>query len=43
MRKILKEIKYNKKINLEMLIQKGEEDELESLYKSFYNLILLHR
>jgi sugar phosphate isomerase/epimerase len=41
--KILKEIKYNKKINLEMLIQKGEEDELESLYKSFYNLILLHR
>jgi hypothetical protein len=26
-----------------MLIQKGEEDELESLYKSFYNLILLHR
>ena len=40
--KILKEIKYDKKINLEMLIKKENGDEeLTILYKSFYNVIFL--
>jgi sugar phosphate isomerase/epimerase len=39
---ILKEISYKKKINLEMLIQnKNNEEELDILYKSLYNFILL--
>ena len=40
--KILKEIKYDKKINLEMIIKKDDqEDELNILFKSFYNVIFL--
>lgn len=38
--KLLKDIKYTNKINLEMLIQNNDE-ELEVLYKSLYNFILL--
>jgi sugar phosphate isomerase/epimerase len=39
---ILKDISYKKKINLEMLIQnKNNEEELDILYKSLYNFILL--